>query len=88
MKAAESRTKCSTISHQPSQTRHDYREELSPNISVIVRDRTRLRLGRLTVVVGPSDGLGVLKIWWIDILKILEEKGCIASLKIKETSSS
>jgi len=42
----------------------------------------------LTVVVGPSDGLGVLKIWWIDILKILEEKGCIASLKIKETSSS
>ena len=76
------------ISHQPSQTRHDYREELSPNISETVRDRTRLRLGRLAVAMGSSDGLWVLKIWWIDISKIVEEKGCIDSLTIKETSSS
>jgi len=39
-------------------------------------------------VMGSSDGFWVLEIWWIDILKILEEKGCTSSLMIKETSSS
>jgi len=64
-------------------------EELWPNASAIVRDRTRLRLGCLTMVpvMGFSDGLWVLEIWWIDISKIFE-KGCTGGLTIKETSSS
>jgi len=39
-------------------------------------------------VIGSSDELWVLEIWWIDISKIVEEKGCTGSLTIKETTSS
>jgi len=90
MKAAESRTKRSTTSNQPSQTGHEHRAVLWLNTSAIVRDRTRLRLGCLAMVpvMGSSDELWVLEIWWIDISKILEEKGCTGGLTIKETSSS
>jgi len=82
MKAAKSRTKWSTTSNQLSQTRHEQRAELWLNTSAIVRDRIRLRLGCLAMVpvMGSSDGLWLLEMWWIDISKILEEKGCTGGL--------
>ena len=95
MKAAKSRTKQSTTSNQPTQTRHEHRAEsqthreqraeLWLNTSAIVRDRIRLRLGCLA---SASDGLWVLEICWTDISKILEEKDCTGGLTNKETSSS